>query len=121
VPGNISGQKNILNKKNHKAAFFFFIFHFLAFSLLFLLELLNMRNLTCCEKAYICGLHDGGMSVQEIEVKTGVSASGIYKVLKRENEDQPPKSANPVGRPKNSLQEIRGLILLWQKETGDQH
>jgi transposase len=73
-----------------------------------------MKNLTCCEKTYICGLHDGGMSVGEIVKKMGerVSASGVYKVLQRENENGPPSTGNPVGRPeKHSARDKRAYII----------
>jgi hypothetical protein len=40
-----------------------------------------MTKLTCCEKAYIRGLRDGGMSIAKIEQKTKMSASGIYKIF----------------------------------------
>jgi hypothetical protein len=35
----------------------------------------------------------------KIEQKTKMSAFGTYKIPSHENGDQPPKSANPVGRP----------------------
>ncbi|CEP18926.1 hypothetical protein [Parasitella parasitica] len=75
-----------------------------------------MRNFTCCEKAYVYGLRDGGMNVEEIAKKVGKSASGVYKVLDRRDEEQCVEPRKPRGRPsKLSARGKRQLVAYTKK------
>ncbi|CEP11160.1 hypothetical protein [Parasitella parasitica] len=75
-----------------------------------------MRNFTCCEKAYVYGLRDGGMNVEEIAKKVGKSASGVYKVLDRRDEEQCVEPRKPRGRPsKLSARSKRQLVAYTKK------
>lgn len=72
-----------------------------------------MSNYTCCEKAYIRGLSDGGMSVKHIAEKMKRSVSGIYDVLSRNEEDRDTEQ----GRPKKLTERGRRSIITYVKKN----
>ncbi|SAM03220.1 hypothetical protein [Absidia glauca] len=55
----------------------------------------TMSVYTCCQKAYIRGCRRGGMSVSEIAKGMDGSESGIYRILRAQNEDSSSESAKP--------------------------
>ena len=76
-----------------------------------------MSNLTCCEKAYIRGLRDGGMDVQKIAVKAGRSVSGVYRVLNDENANTSTEPAKPMGRPPKLTERDKRAVVLQARKN----
>ncbi|CEP10102.1 hypothetical protein [Parasitella parasitica] len=58
-----------------------------------------LTNITCCEKAYILGLSKGGIDVDQIAKEVKRLASGIYKILKKCDEEPSTKPVGKQGRP----------------------
>ena len=77
------------------------------------------KNLTCCEKAYIHGLKDGGMKPAEISRKLKKPSQTIHSVLRRIDKPPSKKSSRPVGRQlKLTERDIRGYIRYARKNKG---
>ena len=58
-----------------------------------------MTKYTCCDKAYIRGLREGGMAMELIAKKFDVTAASIYKMLTRDDLKKSTESPKPLGRP----------------------
>ncbi|CEP14594.1 hypothetical protein, partial, partial [Parasitella parasitica] len=78
--------------------------------------MLKTSNFTCCEKAYILGLSKGGMDVNQIAKEVNRSVSGIYKILKKRDEEPSTKPAVKQGRPpKLTERSKRGVVNYTRK------
>ncbi|CEP11302.1 hypothetical protein [Parasitella parasitica] len=64
-------------------------------------------------KTYIPGLSKGGMNVNQIAKEVNISASGIYKILKKPDKEPSTKPAVKPGRPPKLTE--RSKISQWSK------
>ena len=65
-----------------------------------------MRPLTCCDKAFINGLHQGGMDIKDIAVKAKVGLSTVYTIIK----------AGYTGKPTLTVEKKEDVLQYSQKE-----
>ena len=75
-----------------------------------------MKRLTCCDKAYIRGLSDGGVEAKEIATRISMSLSGVYRVLSTEKDDESPISEKKVGRPSKLSQRDERAFAIYAKK-----
>lgn len=68
-------------------------------------------NLTCCEKAYIKGLYEGGMKGPQIAIKVKRSEAAIYKIVTAKIADENSGPSVTQGRPKKlNERDVRAVV-----------
>ena len=75
-----------------------------------------MTHLTCCQKAYINGLNDGGMKVKDIATKVDVPLTTVYRVIKLGYTKEPTPIVETRGRPsKFTARDRRAVVNIAKK------
>src|SRR6266566_2133480 len=83
---------------------------------MFKLEKKNRTHLTEAQRAYVVGLHDGGLSIRSIAKKTGLSKSTVHDTINRVRKNlaadvlEPFKSRPRSGRPPLLERAARKLV-----------